>query len=242
MMVKSEGSRSSVACRCRGRCGSSRWRRDCARAPANRRGSPCPTGSACRERIEMADRGVDVGRLDRIAAPQMHGIEGLRRGAAGSGSRAGCPAAGRRRGRRRWARSPTEQKARWSPPMTRLRAGLRAWSVSSAARGRSCSRRGRGRSARARVPSRTSAPSRFRMARASACSTSMPISSRTVSEASWIAWSWSSETMRVGRERAGAAAAAPRRPRRRPRPLLAAAAARPLAGFGGKLHRIVLRR
>ena len=219
MMVNSEGSRSSVASSMpramRTISMASRLRSRAERVGVDRL---VRQRQHVEERVEMADRGVDVDRLDRIAAPEMHGVERLPEPeevlevvpvagpaaavAVGDVGRATRPSR-RRDGRRR---------------STRLRAGIaRVQREALAAPGRSSTRPGRGRSARGRDLGRdvgARAPSGC--ARASSCSTSMPISSSTVSEASWIASSSSSETalrrrkrpprLRLGRPRRGTGA------------------------------------
>ena len=78
------------------------------------------------QRLEVADVGRDVDRLDRVAAGQVQDVEGTGRASGSRGSRPGCP------GRRPRSRSEqlgglaTGENIIHSPPTSRSRAGLRA--------------------------------------------------------------------------------------------------------------------
>ena len=92
----------------------------------------------------------------------------------------------------------TDPNAIQSPPISRWCSGFRAWSVNDAGavliRSVTMSRSKRTRS----VPGSTRAPAAASRSRASSSRKSMPISSRTWSEASWIDSSSSAETTSVG--------------------------------------------
>ena len=95
----------------------------------------------------------------------------------------------------------TWAKAKFLPPMRMLRSGLRACSVNSDGQVlMACRIKLRSKRTRSE-PGRTSAPAFFKISRASTCMKSMPISSRIVSDASWMASSSSSDTTGVAGKR-----------------------------------------
>ena len=81
--------------------------------------------------IRVADRGMDVDRLDRIAAGACSGCCASARGAGSCGSPPGCRGAGRGRCRSNSGADAICEMTRLLPPKRTLCAGLRAWMVNS---------------------------------------------------------------------------------------------------------------